>query len=446
MEIAQKKAKQIEYYYLFHKKIYNIFNNGLNPFYKYPEKTLLNKIFIKDINVLDYFYILDINWINSWKKYSQYNSAILNLNDIKENLDDEEKFKKEIKERCDNMILTGEINNSEKFKPSQIKYNSSGKIFIHKIYYNLEDFDCLVDEKTFDLFQEFSGPQENEPFSIRGIILDKMIVLLIEDERKMKFIFHGGKNDNISLLQLTADFNKTNNIKPFNGFGIFNDYPLWKFVIFKNNIIRNKKAEELISYFIKLGIKKKNNIDVLTETKAIYYTLYNDNLYKKEDNNREIKKNNHLDNVNIAKFVGLENVGATCYMNATLQCLINIDILTRYLLKESNYNNIKKNNINLYNLTNCYCEVLYNVCCYENIKSYKPTNFKNIISQKNPLFQGIQDNDSKNLINFLLKEMHNELKNLEINDNNNIDSITEIDETDRRKKLDLFKKKNNKTK
>ena len=148
-----------------------------------------------------------------------------------------------------------------------------------------------------------------------------------------------------------------------------------------------------------------------------------------------------MDNVSIAKFVGLENVGATCYMNATLQCLINIDILTRYLLKESNYNNIKKNNINLYNLTNCYCEVLYNVCCYENIKSYKPTNFKNIISQKNPLFQGIQDNDSKNLINFLLKEMHNELKNLEINDNNNVDSITEKDETDRCKMLDLFKKK-----
>ena len=439
MEVAQKKAKQIKYYYLFHKKIYNIFNYGLNPFYKNPEKTLINIILAKDINVLEYFYILDINWINSWKKYSQYNSAILNLNDIKENLDDEEKFKKEIKERCDNMILTGEINNSEKFKPSQIKYNSSGKIFIHKIYYNLEDFDCLVDEKTFDLFQEFSGPQKNKPFYIRGIISDKMISLLIEDERKMKFIFHGGKNDNINLLQLTADFNKTKNIKPFNTIGIFTDYPLLKFDTFKNKIIFNKKAEELINYFINLGIEKKNNIDILTETKAIYYTLYNDNLYKKEDNNREIKKNNHLDNASIAKFVGLENVGATCYMNATLQCLINIDILTRYLLKEKNYNNIKKNNINLYNLTSCYCEVLYHVCCDENIKSYKPTNFKNIISRKNPLFQGIQANDSKDLINFLLEEMHNELKNLENNDNNFVDSIT-IDQTNKYKILDYFKK------
>ena len=54
------------------------------------------------------------------------------------------------------MILTGEINNSEELKLTQIEYNSSGKIFIHKIYYNLDDFDCLVDEKTFDLFFRFS--------------------------------------------------------------------------------------------------------------------------------------------------------------------------------------------------------------------------------------------------------------------------------------------------
>ena len=116
----------------------------------------MNKILIKGTNDLEYFYILDINWINNWKKYLRYNSVVIYLNDIKETLDDEEKFKKEIKEICDNMILTGEINNSEELKLTQIEYNSSGKIFIHKIYYILDDFDCLVDEKTFDLFFRFS--------------------------------------------------------------------------------------------------------------------------------------------------------------------------------------------------------------------------------------------------------------------------------------------------
>ena len=43
-----------------------------------------------------------------------------------------------------------------------------------------------------------------------------MISLLIKKELKIKFIFHGGKNDNKNLIQLTADFNHTNGKKPFN--------------------------------------------------------------------------------------------------------------------------------------------------------------------------------------------------------------------------------------
>ena len=43
-------------------------------------------------------------------------------------------------------------------------------------------------------------------------------------------------------------------------------------------------------------------------------------------------------------------------MNSTLQCLININLLTKYLLKESNYKTIM-NNSYLYELTSCYCEV-----------------------------------------------------------------------------------------
>ena len=41
--------------------------------------------------------------------------------------------------------------------------------------------------------------------------------------------------------------------------------------------------------------------------------------------------------------IGLENIGATCYMNATLECFINVDPLTRYLLNESNYYQIINN-------------------------------------------------------------------------------------------------------
>ena len=48
--------------------------------------------------------------------------------------------------------------------------------------------------------------------------------------------------------------------------------------------------------------------------------------------------------------IGLANIGATCYMNATLQCLSNTDKLTNYFLKEFKYDkndDTKKYQINI---------------------------------------------------------------------------------------------------
>jgi ubiquitin C-terminal hydrolase len=106
--------------------------------------------------------------------------------------------------------------------------------------------------------------------------------------------------------------------------------------------------------------------------------------------------------------IGLNNIGATCYMNATLQCLANIKHLTTTLLKESqNFKNPYK-----YKLTSAFIEVLKNLW-ESNKRSYSPDNFKKIISEMNPLFNGIQANDSKDLIIFLLEKLHKELNNVE---------------------------------
>jgi ubiquitin C-terminal hydrolase len=96
-------------------------------------------------------------------------------------------------------------------------------------------------------------------------------------------------------------------------------------------------------------------------------------------------------------------------MNATLQCLINIDPLTRYLLNFNNFNYIV-DNISECKLLSCYCSLLEKVICDEKIEnSYSPKDFKEIISLKNPLFQGVQANDSKDLIYFLIEQMCFEL-------------------------------------
>jgi ubiquitin carboxyl-terminal hydrolase 8 len=123
----------------------------------------------------------------------------------------------------------------------------------------------------------------------------------------------------------------------------------------------------------------------------------------------------HLQHAN-----GLENVGATCYMNATLQCLANIKQLTEYFIKDENTQKILSNPIK-YKLSNSYLEVLNNLWLNLRIKSYAPNDFKTLISDMNPLFAGIQANDSKDLVLFLLETMHNELNTAEkINPSNAI--------------------------
>ena len=113
-------------------------------------------------------------------------------------------------------------------------------------------------------------------------------------------------------------------------------------------------------------------------------------------------------------------------MNSVLQNLINIDFLTRYLLDGKNYLSIISSPNNL-ELTKKYFEVLFNTCLEDKDQTYyEPFNFKEIIIKKNSLFDGVQGNNSKDLINFLLEEMHTELKSLENKDNNNTNSFVPI--------------------
>ena len=117
---------------------------------------------------------------------------------------------------------------------------------------------------------------------------------------------------------------------------------------------------------------------------------------------------------------GLQNIGATCYMNATLQCLAHVEDFTKYLLQ--NKANIKKDKYGK-KLSNAFVEVLENIWENNIITYYAPNNFKNLISEMNPLFAGIQANDSKDLVLFILETMHNELNAAKNVNQNNFEFI-----------------------
>ena len=92
-------------------------------------------------------------------------------------------------------------------------------------------------------------------------------------------------------------------------------------------------------------------------------------------------------------------------MNADLQCLSNIPRLRNYFLKHKTKIRNKK-------LSSSLLTVFENLWENKSINCYEPTQFKNIISEMNPLFQGIQANDSKDLILFILQTIHDELNKI----------------------------------
>ena len=120
--------------------------------------------------------------------------------------------------------------------------------------------------------------------------------------------------------------------------------------------------------------------------------------------------------------IGLQNVGATCYMNATIQCFSNVRELRNFFFDEQKYENLKKNK-NVYKLSFALAEVVNNLWKNLDISYYVPNYFKEVISEMNPLFKGIAANDSKDLILFILENLHKELnlaqkKKIEIVSNN----------------------------
>ena len=250
MSVAKEKAEQIKKFYLFHKKIELILTEGFIPFFEYGTKGFIDTITNPNqINVLQKFYVIDNVWIQNWKLYSNYSY-------VKKKLDDiiywkgEDYLKKEMDKICHSMIEEGKIDNSENKKPPKMNNEIYGKTFFSKLILTPDYFDSLVDKKTYKLFKKFSSSffDHSKTKSIRGLILDKIIIFFFDKENYMKIIFRG-KED---IEQLVINFNETLGKKAFNGINLAKD-EYNKFWRLKERIIHLKSiddSEKLINEFI----------------------------------------------------------------------------------------------------------------------------------------------------------------------------------------------------
>ena len=285
-----------------------------------------------------------------------------------------------------NKFLKLNTNNKNKNNKENIKSKENNRYnFCNQIFYNK-----IINNQNRNIIKLPNAINRSLPFIQKKNLINPIVPFKIN-------------NNNINLNQSAENKNFLN-----------------KFINNKNFIINNKNHNNNNNKQINNNINNNNNNKFSINVKL----KPNPQQEKKPNKNRsasapKIRASNIIlmskTNAN-----GLANIGATCYMNATLQCLAHIQRLTHYLLNSETKKKISSDKIK-YKLTSAYLTVLENLWQNKNIKYYSPNQFKDVISEMNSLFAGIQANDSKDLILFLLETMHNEL-NLENKNINNINN------------------------
>ena len=129
-------------------------------------------------------------------------------------------------------------------------------------------------------------------------------------------------------------------------------------------------------------------------------------LLKGQPNQINIISKKAIKRAYIPGVIGLQNIGATCYMNATIQCFSNIKRFREILLNSYKYLSQNKKDKKL---SFALAEVFRNLWVDIENKEYPPIYFKDTLGEMNPLFKGIAANDPKDLVIFLLETIHKEL-------------------------------------
>ena len=345
--------------------------------------------------------------------------------------------------------------------PNLITYNNDNLFY----YNNFELVDKSIYDLLFGLNNDSSLFEEKDNY-LECIFIEKYILINISNINSKYILEVGIINDNnINPLYLLEFDSRDNFLKQIryvkDDSGAENYFESLNFSD-NNRIPMTDENDKEIGFIYNLGINNNNNINSISLINN-KQNLSNEGINQKFDNLMMDNKNKNQLNENsgnntknedqndfekqftrrmIDKYlcgitpssqinsivecfpfppkIGLQNVRSPFYMNAILQCFCNILLLIDYF----KFNSKVDETINKYLkekklcLTSSFKILIDNLWPFEkkmpsnyhgkNIY-FIPQEFKEKISKMNDLFKDVAANDSKDLINFIIMTLHEEL-------------------------------------
>ena len=407
------------------KIIHNKNNGQENMIYQLNQE--INKLKMDNKNK-DNEIIMLKNYINEEYQNSinQLQNEIKRLqNENKEIREENTKLKNELN---NNKIFINKLENEKKKKENIIKsleINNNNK---------KEEFENMLKEKENEINNikiKLNKNIEKEENILKDNEILKEKNLKIQSELNNQIILNENYLNKINKLEIELKELTNHKIKRIK---IKKDIELSKVLRKQNsdlNINKNELKEEINKMNNNTHKVKKNNFNKINNNTILEDNISLNNIYDYSSNQNI---NIILENEPIVSYcqptlVGLDNIEATSFMNATLQCLSQTEELTNFFLNKNNReiiinNNKALNNKNEIQLSPVFYELINKLWEVNGPKSFSPINFTNILNQINPLFENRLEENCKNFIIFILEQLHNELK--KPNNFNNKDNIKEI--------------------